>query len=55
MTWFIDLLLWFVDHLEVLIALIIFDIAGLVLLEWESKRYFQEHPEELEEDEILES
>lgn len=43
----ITILLFMIEHPEVIVAIAIFDVVGIVLLEWESIRYYKKHPEEL--------
>ena len=42
-----SILLFMIEHPEVIVAICIFDVVGIVLLEWESRRYYKRHPEEL--------
>lgn len=46
------ILLFMIEHPEVIIGFAIVDFIGIVLLEWESKRYYKKHPEEYEEERL---
>jgi hypothetical protein len=46
----VKILLFLLEHPEIIVCISVFDLVGVVLLEWESKQYYKKHPEELEEE-----
>ena len=43
-----EILFFMIEHPEIIVVIGIADFIGIVLLELESKRYYEKHPEELE-------